>query len=105
MALLTMLSLLSKTNKKLSQITAPLKKYFNRQEYIRTDKREETLKKIKEKYSDAKQTKIDGITFEFSDWWFNARLSNTEQAIKITIETQNKTLLEQKIKEIISLAN
>lgn len=104
-ALLTMLSILSQTDKKLSQIAGPLKKYFNRQEYIRTNKKEEFMKKLKQEYKRAKQTKIDGITFEFSDWWFNARLSNTEQAVKITIETQNKTLLEQKTKEILSLAN
>ncbi len=46
----------------------------------------------------------DGVTFEFSDWRFNLRESNTESVVRLNVETRNNTeLMESKTKEILEL--
>jgi len=57
-------------------------------------------KRTKEK---AKIMTLDGISVEFEDWWFNLRASNTESAIRLTIEANNKSFLAQKLKEITAI--
>jgi phosphomannomutase/phosphomannomutase/phosphoglucomutase len=46
----------------------------------------------------------DGLSFEFSDWRFNLRLSNTEPVIRLNVEARaNRQLMEQKTAEILQL--
>ncbi len=54
-------------------------------------------------FKGGKRRKIDGLTIEYPDWWFNIRESKTEPVLKITIEAKNPSLLESKIKEIKKL--
>ncbi|MBI4117356.1 MAG: hypothetical protein HY451_01600 [Parcubacteria group bacterium] len=58
------------------------------------------LKKIEESYSDGKIDKLDGITVEYPEWWFNLRPSNTEPVLRLVVEAEAKYLMEQKVKEI-----
>lgn len=44
--------------------------------------------------------RIDGITFEFENWWFNIRPSNTEPLVRLVVEAKNKEILEEKIAEL-----
>jgi len=43
---------------------------------------------------------IDGLTVEYTDWWFNLRASNTEPVIRLTIEADTEELLVEKTQEI-----
>ncbi len=67
---------------------------------------QEILKKIERKlkihYSKliTQNSHLDGLTMEFSDWWFNLRPSNTEPLIRLNIEATSKNILNQKIKEL-----
>ncbi|MBI4142126.1 phosphomannomutase/phosphoglucomutase, partial [Candidatus Woesearchaeota archaeon] len=99
-ALAVILSLLSKTGKKISELVNPLKKYHALQTSVQADNKEEVLKALQETFTKGTLTKLDGITLTFPDWWFNARPSNTEPIVKLTIEARTKDILEQKNKEI-----
>lgn len=101
--LMLVLSLLSKTGKKLSDLVAQFKKYYNAQEIFATDRRFELIKEFEKLFSKQKIIKIDGITVEFSDWWFNLRASNTEPEIKLTVEAKSKSRLEEKMKEMSAI--
>ncbi len=62
-----------------------------------------TIEKISNKYtSNALHIdKTDGISFEFSDWRFNLRSSNTEPVIRLNIETRgNLSLLKEKTEQL-----
>ena len=48
-------------------------------------------------------SKLDGITIEFKEWWFNLRPSNTEPLLRLNLEAQSKELLAEKLKEIKEL--
>ena len=47
---------------------------------------------------------IDGISFEFVDWRFNLRSSNTEPLVRLNVETRgDQALLEKKVEELKGL--
>jgi len=60
----------------------------------------EKLKEIEKKYSDGKIIKIDGVTVEYPDWWFNVRGSNTEPVIRLNLEADSRELMEEKTEEV-----
>lgn len=95
---------LSQMNKPLSEIVKPLLKYFHSGEI--NSKVADPLgkiKEIKEKYADAEQSELDGITIEYPDFWFNVRASNTEPLLRLNLEAVSKELMEQKRDEVLGL--
>ncbi|PIU24490.1 phosphomannomutase, partial [Candidatus Berkelbacteria bacterium CG08_land_8_20_14_0_20_39_8] len=59
------------------------------------------IEKLKEKYFDGKINKIDGVTIEYPDWWFNLRSSNTEPVVRLNIEAGNENMLDDKKQELL----
>jgi phosphomannomutase len=67
---------------------------------------ERVLREVRRQYEPKalKTDQTDGLSFEFSDWRFNLRLSNTEPVIRLNVETRaNRKLLELKTGEILQL--
>jgi len=89
----------------LSKLIEPFKNYYHERIKINTQKGfKRVIKKIKRKYKKiADMFYLDGIFVERKNWWFNVRLSNTENVIKITIEANSKELLEDKKQELMDL--
>ncbi len=103
-AFVILLQLLSNYNQPLSEIVKPFHKYFKSPELnFKISDKTGAIEKIKEKYSDAKQDFLDGVTAEYKDWWFNMRPSNTEPLLRLTIEADTKELLVKKQKELTKL--
>lgn len=46
---------------------------------------------------------LDGISAYGSDWWFNVRPSNTEDLVRINIESENKNKLEEIKNQILKI--
>jgi phosphomannomutase len=45
---------------------------------------------------------IDGYSFEFTDWRFNIRMSNTEPVVRLNVESRgDKSLMEAKTAEVL----
>jgi len=100
-AFLVLLQVISEGNKKVSEIAAELSPYAKSSEInFEVENKDEILNKIKEKYFDGKQDYLDGVTVEYNDWWFNARPSNTEPLLRLTIEAESPVLLDLKKKEL-----
>jgi phosphomannomutase len=105
-AFLVLLQMLSKDQRKLSEIIAELSPYPKGAEInFKVKDKDAILEKIKQKYSDGKQDFLDGITVNYKDWWFNVRPSNTEPLLRLTIEADTKKLLTQKQKELSKFIN
>ncbi|MEK6963760.1 MAG: phosphomannomutase/phosphoglucomutase [Nanoarchaeota archaeon] len=81
------------TYAKSGDVSIPLHKESDKKRILRTVER--TYKK------GAKVKKLDGLTFEYKDWWFNIRASNTEPILRLTIETKDWAFLEHKKEEIL----
>lgn len=100
-AFLALLQIISQENKKILELVKELSPYAKSSEInFEVKEKEAIINKIKEKYIDGKQDFLDGITVDYGDWWFNARASNTEPLLRLTIEANTEDLLEQKKKEL-----
>ncbi len=65
-----------------------------------------TLEKLRARYaSDALQVDdLDGYSFEFADWRFNIRMSNTEPVVRLNVESRaDDVLLKQKTQEVLEI--
>ncbi|MBS3176027.1 phosphomannomutase/phosphoglucomutase [Candidatus Woesearchaeota archaeon] len=106
-ALLTaifVMKMMSETGKKLSELIAPLKKYFCSGEInSEVHDKEAVIKKLAEKYKDGKVSWLDGVKVTFKDWWFNVRPSNTEPLLRLNLEADSQKLMEEKKKEILEI--
>ncbi len=101
---LTLLQIISDLDKKVSEITKELSPYAKGAEInFKVEDKEAVLNKVKEKYSDGKQDYLDGVTIEYDNWWFNVRSSQTEPLLRLTVEADNRELLEEKKKELTAL--
>ncbi len=101
LSLLYFLRLISRTGKKMSEITAPLNKYSHSGEInFHTDKKAEILAKLREKYSDGKVVEMDGFYVEYPTWWFNVRVSNTEPVLRLNLEANTKEEMEERLVEV-----
>lgn len=104
-ALLMTLELVSLDEKPLSAMLRPLDHWVRSGEYNSTvmDK-EEKLDALEQRFSkEAKAVDyLDGITFDFGDWWFNVRPSNTEPYLRLNVEARTRELMEQKRDEVLA---
>jgi phosphomannomutase len=51
------------------------------------DDPEGKMRQLKERYADADQRELDGISIDYDDWHFNVRPSNTEPLLRLTLES------------------
>ncbi|MFC1924681.1 hypothetical protein ACFLXA_04900 [Chloroflexota bacterium] len=46
--------------------------------------------------SDGHIDHLDGLSVDYTDWWFNTRSSHTESILRVNIGASNKALLRGK---------
>lgn len=105
--ILEVLKTISESNKNISEIIRPFKKYFHSGEInFRVENKEEIMKIVEKKLGKkGKVSKIDGLRVDFDNWWFNIRPSNTEPLLRLVVEGKTKELMEEKKKELIAIMN
>ncbi|HRY36823.1 MAG TPA: phosphomannomutase/phosphoglucomutase [Candidatus Magasanikbacteria bacterium] len=98
---LKLLQELSEKNISLADYVKPLKKYFHSGEInFKVADKTAVLEKLKEKFADAKISDLDGLTFEYPDFWFNVRVSNTESLLRLNLEGIDEEIVVKKTSEI-----
>jgi phosphomannomutase len=102
--LFMILEMICKYNTTLSQLVNPYtSKYFITGEInFETEKKDEIIKAMEEKYKDGKLEYIDGLSVEFGEWRFNLRKSNTEPLLRLNLEARSKEEMEKRKAEILS---
>jgi len=105
-ALLTMLEILSKADRPLSECLRPLDKYIRSGE-INSDVVDPNAatQAVEEFYEGTASTidHLDGVTIQFSDWWFNLRPSNTQPLLRLNVEADDPEILNRKTEEVLGL--
>lgn len=105
-AMLTVLSLLSKDKKPLSEIVAPIENRFSSGEInLQVDDKPATIAKVKSHFIEQGSTadEYDGLTIEFPDRWFNIRASNTEPLLRVNVEGDTKAAMEALRDEVLKV--
>ncbi len=102
---LVLLQLVSNSGGKLSDLLSEMrKKYFISGEINSTvTDVPRKIQDIKEHYSDAKITHIDGVSVDYDDWHFNIRPSNTEPLLRLNLEADSQEKMEEKRDEVLDL--
>jgi phosphomannomutase len=55
------------------------------------------------RYPDASQARLDGLTVDLGEWWFNVRPSNTEPLVRLNVEAPNRASCEAHTSELLAL--
>jgi phosphomannomutase len=101
---LKILEKLSNLNMPFSEYLKKYKTYFHSGEINSVvENKKEKIEELKKTYSDAKQNDLDGITIEYSDFWFNVRESNTESLLRLNLEARTKEIMEEKRDEVLKI--
>jgi len=95
---------LSKSERTLSQLLEPYRRYASSGEInSRVDDPRAAIEKIAAAFRDARQDRLDGLTVEFDDRWFNVRPSNTEPLLRLNVEAKTPDLLAATTEELLAL--
>ena len=103
-ALLVCLELLSKSDKELGEILHRIDPYVRSGEI--NSRVSDSAKKIDEiaaVFANGEADRIDGLTVQFPDWWFNLRPSNTEPLLRLNVEADNRALLDEKTGRLLEI--
>lgn len=93
-------------NFKFSEIFQEYIKYFKLEEInISVKDTDIVIEKLKENFFKNIVSQIDGISFNFNDYWFNIRKSNTEPILRINFEGLEEEKTNRKFKELINFIN
>jgi len=86
---LLMLEMLSLQGKRLSELLAPYRSRYFISGEINSEVADQAGKmaEIAERYADAEQKHLDGISIDYEDWHFNVRPSNTEPLLRLCLES------------------
>jgi len=103
-AALVVLERLSRTNEPLSQLRRPFERYAGSGEInTRVDDPLAVIERVAVAYGDAEQDRLDGLTVDAGDWWFNLRPSNTEPLLRLNLEAADATACEAHTAEVLAL--
>jgi len=103
---LLVLELISRRERKLSELLAPLRERHFITGEINTPVADVPLKlqELKERYaSEGRISHLDGISVDAEDWHFNVRPSNTEPLLRLNLEARSQELMERTRDEVLAL--
>ena len=103
-AAVVVLDQMSKVGKPLSELLQPLRRYRDSGEInSKVTDQQGTMEKIAASYRKERQDRLDGLTVESDEWWFNVRPSNTEPLLRLNVEARTDEQLRQKVDEVLSI--
>jgi phosphomannomutase len=103
-AALVVLEALSEGTGSLSDMVASFDRYAASGEINTTvDDPAAVIEKVAAAYADAEQDRLDGLTVDCGDWWFNLRPSNTEPLLRLNLEAPTREAVDAHTAEVRSL--
>jgi phosphomannomutase len=107
-AALVMLEVISKAGIPLSELRKPFDRYVLSGE-INSEVAEPggVVDAIAKDYAalhpQAGQSRLDGLTVDLGDWWFNVRPSNTEPLVRLNVEAPDRASCDAHTEELLAL--
>lgn len=87
----------------LSELRKPYERYAASGEINTTvDDTAAVIERVAAAFGDADQDRLDGLTVDFGDWWFNLRASNTEPLLRLNLEAPTAAAVDQHVAEVRS---
>ncbi|HXY92251.1 MAG TPA: phosphomannomutase/phosphoglucomutase [Acidimicrobiia bacterium] len=103
-AAVMVLERLSKAGVPLSEIRRPYERYAQSGEInTRVSDPAAVVERVADSYSDGMQDRLDGLTVDMGDWWFNLRPSNTEPLLRLNLEASDRVSCDTHTAEVLAL--
>ena len=103
-AAMVVLEELSRVSQPLSELRKPLERYAASGEVnVEVADPPGTVERVSEAYAGATQERVDGLTVDLGDWWFNLRPSNTEPLLRLNLEAADRASCQAHLSEVLTL--
>jgi len=103
-AWLVCLELMSEENRPLDEMIREMNPYVQSGEInSRVNDARAKIEELAEAFGDGRQSRLDGLTVEYDDYWFNLRPSNTEPLIRLNVEADTKEILDAKVNALLEV--
>ena len=103
-ASLLVLEQLSKADRPLSELRVPFERYAMSGEInTRVPDPPAVIERIAAEFAAAAQDRLDGLTVDVGDWWFNLRPSNTEPLLRLNLEARDRAACDEHTREVLAL--
>ena len=104
LAALHVLEVLSVEKEPLSEVLAPLHRYWASGEInSEVADKQAAIEAVAERFADGQADRSDGLTIDYDDWWFNLRPSNTEPLLRLNVEARDGAVGEARRDEILGM--
>jgi phosphomannomutase len=105
-AALIVLEAMSLERKSLSELLRPLDRYAASGEiHFRVTDALAVIEQVSSVFGDSEQDRLDGLTVDCGDWWFNLRPSNTEPLLRLNLEAADRVSCDAHVAELRQLIN
>ncbi len=104
-ALAVLLKLLAARAQPLSALVQPLRDRYAQSPEINvevTDK-QKAMSEIERRFAAGRIDRLDGVSIEFDDFWFNVRPSNTEPLLRLRLEAKSAEVARARSEEIVRI--
>jgi phosphomannomutase len=103
-AALLVLEQLGRSGLPLSELRKPFERYVQSGEInSRVDSPNAIIDSVAAAFPAKAQDRLDGLTVDLGDWWFNLRPSNTEPLLRLNLEAPNTLECEEHTREVLAL--
>ncbi|MDF1545560.1 MAG: phosphomannomutase/phosphoglucomutase [bacterium] len=103
-AFLVCLELMSEEGRELHDLIAEINPYHRSGEInSRVESAKDSIEKVAEAFADGQQDRVDGLTVQYDDYWFNLRPSNTEPLLRLNVEADSLELLDDKTEKLLAI--
>jgi len=100
-AALVVLEQLSRSGESLSVLRKPFDRYAASGEInTRVDDPQRVIEHVAAAYPAEAQDRLDGLTVDMGDWWFNLRASNTEPLLRLNLEAADPDACAARVAEV-----
>lgn len=102
--ILTILKVMTKENKKISEIVGDLRRSHESGEFnFRVKNAKEVMTAVKKEFPEGELSELDGVSISFADWRLSLRSSNTEPLLRLNIEVDINGNVNEKKEKVIKL--
>jgi phosphomannomutase len=103
-AALVVLEQLSQADTPLSELRRPFERYAQSGEInTRVADPAAVIEQVAAAYDGVGQDRLDGLTVDAGEWWFNLRPSNTEPLLRLNLEAPDRTTCDARTDEVLAL--
>ena len=103
-AALCVLEQLCRAGVPLSELRRPFERYVQSGEInSRVDDPAAVIEQVAAQYEWATQDRLDGLTVDAGEWWFNLRPSNTEPLLRLNVEAADRLACDAHTETVLKL--